>query len=140
MSQHHTRRVDRYVQPERQLRRSASHQAQANPECRKAQSPPPLSIDDDMLGGEKSGRHRYAQSWFDEPPPRQLFHRCDDAGDRSELDRKRVGWRSRRLVAKNRATQRVTGQNQGHAKPKRQRGPGFAGPGEAIDKSSGAQE
>ncbi|HVC78079.1 MAG TPA: hypothetical protein VND96_16330 [Candidatus Micrarchaeaceae archaeon] len=47
-----------------------------------------------MLGGEKSGLHRYAQSWFDQLAQRQLFYRHDHAGDRSQLKRKWVGRRS----------------------------------------------
>lgn len=46
-----------------------------------------------MLGGEKTGRHRYAQNWFDEPAPGQLFHGRNDVGDRGPLNRKWVGRR-----------------------------------------------
>ncbi|HXC75649.1 MAG TPA: hypothetical protein VNU19_01220 [Candidatus Acidoferrum sp.] len=59
-----------------------------------AHRPAPLSIKDDMLGGEKSAHYRYAQSGFDEPAPRQLFNGRDYTDDRNQLNRKWVGRRS----------------------------------------------
>jgi hypothetical protein len=120
------------MQPQRQLRGAAPHQAEAGPKHRKASGPPPPSINDCMLGGEEGGCHWNAQSRLDQAAPCRLLHRSHDAGECQELKRQRIRRWPVRLMAEKRAAQRVPGESQRETDQQGQRTTISAGPRSAI--------
>jgi hypothetical protein len=120
--------------------RAAPDQAETDPKQRQPGRPPPLSIYDDVLGGEEGGRDWNAQPGFHPAAPCQLLDRRDHAGERHQLKGRRICGACRRFVTEERAAQRVPDQGQWNADQKRHRTPISAGPRSAIAQSDDCEK